>query len=43
MERRFGERLRTFTAGLFLVTRAAAEGVRIFAVAIVVRLLWLGS
>jgi len=37
MERRFGARLRTLTAGVFLVTRAAAEGVRVFAVAIVVR------
>lgn len=37
MERRFGQRLRTLTAGVFLVTRAAAEGVRVFAVAIVVR------
>ena len=37
IERRFGERLRSLTAGLFLVTRAAAEGVRVFAVAIVVR------
>lgn len=36
--RRFGERLRFMTAGLFLVTRAAAEGVRVFAVAIVVRI-----
>jgi solute:Na+ symporter, SSS family len=36
MERRFGPRLRSLTAGLFLITRAAAEGVRIFAVAIVV-------
>ena len=36
IERRFGQRLRSLTAGLFLVTRAAAEGVRIFAVAIVV-------
>ena len=36
--RRFGERLRRLTAGLFLVTRAAAEGVRVFAVAIVVRI-----
>ena len=34
--RRFGQRLRSLTAGLFLVTRAAAEGVRVFAVAIVV-------
>ena len=38
MQRRFGERLRTLTAGLFLITRAAAEGVRVFAVAIVVRI-----
>ncbi len=38
MERRFGNKLRTFTAGIFLVTRAAAEGVRVFAVAIVVRI-----
>ena len=37
MERRFGHRLRALTAGIFLVTRAAAEGVRVFAVAIVVR------
>ncbi|HVJ08922.1 MAG TPA: sodium:solute symporter [Acidisarcina sp.] len=38
MEQRFGQRLRTLTAGIFLVTRAAAEGVRVFAVAIVVRI-----
>jgi SSS family transporter len=37
MEVRFGAKLRMLTAGLFLLTRAAAEGVRIFAVAIVVR------
>lgn len=37
MERRFGQHLRTLTAGIFLATRAAAEGVRVFAVAIVVR------
>src|SRR5690348_5613581 len=36
IERRFGRRLRSLTAGLFLITRAAAEGVRVFAVAIVV-------
>jgi SSS family solute:Na+ symporter len=36
IDRRFGQRLRSLTAGLFLVTRAAAEGVRVFAVAIVV-------
>lgn len=37
MERRFGQNLRAMTAGIFLVSRAAAEGVRMFAVAIVVR------
>lgn len=37
IERRFGQRLRTLTAGVFLATRAAAEGVRVFAVAIVVQ------
>src|SRR6266568_9415486 len=36
MERRFGPELRTLTAGLFLLTRAAAEGVRVYAVSIVV-------
>ncbi len=36
IERRFGHHLRSLTAGLFLATRAAAEGVRVFAVAIVV-------
>ncbi len=36
IERRFGPELRTVTAGLFLLTRAAAEGVRVFAVSIVV-------
>ncbi len=30
IERRFGQKLRSLTAGLFLVTRAAAEGVRVF-------------
>jgi SSS family transporter len=33
---RFGRRLHRFTAALFLAMRAAAEGVRVFAVAIVV-------
>jgi solute:Na+ symporter, SSS family len=37
IDRRFGQQLRTMTAGVFLITRAAAEGVRVFAVAIVVR------
>src|ERR1700675_2995508 len=36
IERRFGKRLRTLTASLFLLTRAAAEGVRVYAVSIVV-------
>jgi solute:Na+ symporter, SSS family len=36
IERRFGTRLRTLTASLFLLTRAAAEGVRVYALSIVV-------
>ncbi len=36
IERRFGPRLRLLTSGLFLLTRAAAEGVRVYAVSIVV-------
>jgi solute:Na+ symporter, SSS family len=36
IERRFGQRLRSLTAGLFLITRAAAEGVRVYAVSIVI-------
>ena len=36
IERCFGKKLRSLTAGLFLLTRAAAEGVRVYAVAIVV-------
>jgi SSS family transporter len=36
IERRFGKRLRTLTASLFLLTRAAAEGVRVYAVSIVI-------
>jgi SSS family solute:Na+ symporter len=36
IERRFGPRLRSLTAGLFLITRAAAEGVRVYAISIVV-------
>src|SRR3954453_7566666 len=38
IERRFGKNLRSLTAALFLLTRAAAEGVRVFAVAIVVKI-----
>jgi SSS family solute:Na+ symporter len=36
IERRFGKALYSLTAGLFLLTRAGAEGVRVFAVSIVV-------
>jgi len=36
IERRFGPELRTVTAAVFLLTRAAAEGVRVYAVSIVV-------
>ena len=36
MRRRFGERLRRVTAVTFLVTRALAEGVRVFAISIVI-------
>ena len=36
MERRFGPHVRKFTAGTFLLLRALAEGVRVFAVSIVV-------
>jgi SSS family solute:Na+ symporter len=36
IRRRFGERLRALTAGTFLVTRSLAEGVRVFAISIVV-------
>jgi SSS family transporter len=36
IERRFGPQLRTVTAGVFLLTRAVAEGVRVYAVSIVV-------
>jgi SSS family transporter len=36
MRRRFGERIRKLTAGVFLVTRALAEGVRVFAISLVI-------
>jgi SSS family transporter len=36
IDRRFGKTLHSMTAGLFLLTRAAAEAVRVFAVSIVV-------
>ncbi len=35
IEQRFGGPLRTFSAGLFLLTRAVAEGIRVFAVSLV--------
>jgi SSS family solute:Na+ symporter len=42
MQRRFGPHIRKFTAATFLVLRALAEGVRVFAVSIVVSVV-LGS
>jgi SSS family transporter len=36
MQRRFGARIRRLTAGSFLVLRALAEGVRVFAISIVI-------
>jgi SSS family solute:Na+ symporter len=36
MRRRFGERIRRVTASIFLITRALAEGVRVFAISLVV-------
>ena len=36
MQRRFGPRIRKFTAGTFLILRALAEGVRVFAISIVI-------
>jgi len=42
MQRRFGPRTKHATASMFLVTRAMAEGVRVFAVAIVIGIV-LGS
>ncbi len=40
IERRFGRTLKTFTAILFLSTRALAEGVRVFAIAIVLEVVF---
>ena len=40
IERRFGRGLKVFTAGLFLATRALAEGVRVFAISIVVEVVF---
>lgn len=39
MERRFGPQVRKFTAATFLVLRALAEGVRVFAVSIVISII----
>src|SRR5262252_8311610 len=36
MRRRFGEHIRKLTASMFLVTRALAEGVRVFAISLVI-------
>jgi len=40
IERRFGHRLRVVTAGLFLLTRVLAESVRVFAISIVVSIIF---
>src|SRR5215510_8912546 len=39
MRRRFGERTRKVTASIFLVTRSLAEGVRVFAISIVISII----
>lgn len=39
IERRFGPRARKVASGIFLVTRALAEGVRVFAISIVVSII----
>lgn len=39
MQRRFGPRIRKFTAGAFLGLRAMAEGVRVFAISIVISII----
>src|ERR1044072_4505844 len=39
MRRRFGERIRKLTASIFLVTRALAEWVRVFAISLVISML----
>ena len=39
MQRRFGNRIRKFTAGTFLLLRALAEGVRVFAISIVISII----
>lgn len=39
MQRRFGSRIRRLTAGTFLILRALAEGVRVFAISIVISII----
>jgi solute:Na+ symporter, SSS family len=39
MRRRFGDRIRRLTAGTFLILRALAEGVRVFAISIVISII----
>jgi SSS family solute:Na+ symporter len=39
MNRRFGGRVRKLTASIFLVTRALAEGVRVFAISLVISII----
>ncbi len=39
MQRRFGPRVRKVTATTFLITRALAEGVRVFAISIVISII----
>ena len=39
MQRRFGPRMRKVTSAIFLVTRSLAEGVRVFAISIVISIL----
>jgi SSS family transporter len=39
MQRRFGHRIRKLTAGTFLILRALAEGVRVFAISIVISII----
>jgi SSS family transporter len=39
MERRFGPRMRKVTSAIFLITRSLAEGVRVFAISIVISII----
>lgn len=39
MQRRFGQRIRKLTAGTFLLLRALAEGVRVFAISIIISII----